>query len=241
LDDEPHWQLVLSRMASAQPALEVLGVYGFAHEALDAIKVHQPNLILTDIEMAEINGIDLIRSMENPPLVIFITTHEQFAVDSYNVEAIDYLVKPVTMERFNLAIEKVMKKLQVSTPLTPEVTSELVTDESSSEPIEFFFIKEQNTYQKINTEDILFIKSLENYIQIYTNKGSFTTLASLSYIESRLGANFMRVHRSYIVNLDAIEVFTTDSIRFGQHEVPLGGQYQEQFKQNFVQKNLLKK
>jgi DNA-binding LytR/AlgR family response regulator len=239
LDDEPHWQVVLRRMAEAHPQLEVTGTYGSAQDALNAIAMDRPQLILSDIEMAEINGIELIRSMESPPYVVFVTTHEQFAVDSYQVDAVDYLVKPVTVARFERAINKVIKRMQPSE--VSDLDNGTLIDHSDNDVISFFFIKDQNTFVKINCEDILFIKSLENYIQIFTDKGAFTTLATLSYIESRLGPSFMRVHRSYIVNLEKVETFTTEDIRFGQHEVPLGGQYQEQFKTNFVQKNLLKK
>lgn len=236
LDDEPHWQLVLRRMAESHPLLEVIGTYGSPLEALPAIADEKPDLLLLDVEFAEMNGFDFAQTLEHPPLIVFVTTHERFAVRSYDVEAVDFLVKPVQIERFLRAVDKVRRRMESN----GRTNSELVTKDQEK-TADFFLIKDQQAYFKVRMADILFVKSLENYIQIVTPTHTYTTLASLNFVENRLGAGFMRVHRSYLVNLDKIDYFNTDLIVVSGQEVPLGGQYLEQFKQEFVHRNLFKR
>jgi DNA-binding LytR/AlgR family response regulator len=235
LDDEPHWQLVLSRMAASHPLIDVIATAGSLAATVDAIRHHQPDLLLVDVELAEANGIDFVKGLIDPPMVVFITTHPHFALKSYEVDAVDYIVKPVTIERFSAAIDRVLLRRSVGA----EALS--VPPESADQAPSFFFIKEQNNFIKIRCADILFVKSMENYVQIFTETNVYTTLSALTHIETRLGASFMRVHRSYLVNLEKVESFTHEAIQFGIHEVPLGGQYMDQFKTDFVQRNLLRK
>lgn len=236
LDDEQHWQLVLRRMAEAHPSIAISGVYGSPAEAIPSISKGDNDLLLLDVQLAEVNGIDFVKGIENPPLVILITTHDRFALKSYEIDAVDFLVKPVQTERFFKAIEKVEKRLEMLSALTDEV-------QTSMEPLEngFFFVKEQQGYTKVNIEEILFVKSLENYIQIVTTDSTHTILSSLNSIEQKLGPKFMRIHRSYLVNLHRIATFSNESVNTGGYDLPLGGQYLEQFKQDFVNRNLLKK
>lgn len=237
LDDELHWQLVLRRMVESHHLLELGGVFGSPLEALPALHSGEYDLVLLDVEFAEINGIDFATSLENPPLIIFVTTHSQSALKSYEAEPVDFLTKPVQMDRFLKAVDKVQRRLELlhKTPVADVATQEPVSDN------EFFFVKEQNGYTKVKVEDILFVKSLENYIQIYTQDATHTTLASLNFIEGKLGPKFMRIHRSYLVNLARIDTFTNETIIVRGHELPIGGQYLEQFKNDFVHRNILKK
>jgi DNA-binding LytR/AlgR family response regulator len=238
LDDEPHWQLVLRRMAESHPLLEVIGTYGSPLEALPAIADERPDLLLLDVEFAEMNGFDFAQSLENPPLIVFVTTHDRFALRSYDVEAVDFLVKPVQIERFLRAIDKVRRRLETT---GRAVSGSEMPPRENDKTSDFFLIKDQQGYFKVRQADILFVKSLENYIQIMTPTHTYTTLASLNFVENRLGAGFMRVHRSYLVNLDKIDYFNNDLIVVNGQEVPLGGQYLEQFKQEFVHRNLFKR
>ncbi len=236
LDDEQHWQLVLRRMAEAHPMVEITGVCGSAEEALPALTSGQNDLVLLDVQLAEVNGIDLAKGLENPPLVIFITTHDRFALRSYEVEAVDFLVKPVQTDRFFQAIEKAHKRLELMGNFDPEEAEALEMLDN-----EFFFVKEQQGYVKVTIEEIIYVKSLENYIQIVTKDNTHTVLSSLNYIEQKLGPRFMRIHRSYLVNLLRINAFTNESVVADTHELPVGGQSLEQFKQDCVYKNLVKK
>lgn len=235
LEDEPHWQIVLRRMIEAHPGLELTGIFGSPMEALPALTTGEFDLVLLDVEFAETNGIDFIKSIENPPLVVFVTTHDRFALKSYEIDAVDFLVKPVDMSRFLQAIEKVKRRLE-SYAKPP---ADLIVSETSE--LEFFFVKEQNEYSKVKIDDILFIRSLENYIQIITKDATHTTLASLNFIESKLGNRFMRTHRSFLVGLQHIDSFTNEVIIIQGHELPIGGQYVEQFKSEFVLRNVLKR
>ncbi len=236
LEDEPHWQIVLRRMIEAHPLLELAGVFGSPLEALPALSAGDLDLVLLDVEFAEINGIEFVKTLDTPPLIILVTTHDRFALKSYEIDTVDFLVKPVAIDRFLKAIEKVKRRLGVQ----PRVIAELVDNEVAGE-LEFFFIKEQSGYTKVRIDDIIFVKSLENYIQIVTKDSTHTTLASLNFIESRLGTKFMRIHRSFLVSLQHIDTFTNDIVMAAGYDVPLGGQYQEQFKSEFVHRNVLKK
>lgn len=237
LEDEPHWQIVLRRMIEAHPMLDLGGVYSSPLEALPALSGKKYDLMLLDVEFAEINGIDFANSLDNPPLIIFVTTHDRFALKSYEVDAVDFLVKPVQMDRFLQAIEKVNRRLELINKVA--TSTDLVMSESSE--MEFFFVKEQNEYSKVIIDDILYVKSLENYIQIITHDTTHTTLASLNFIENKLGNKFMRIHRSYLVNLKHIDSFNNETLVVKGNELPIGGQYTEQFKSDFVLRNIFKK
>jgi DNA-binding LytR/AlgR family response regulator len=234
LEDEQHWQLVLRRMVEAHPLLELTGIFGSPLDALPALHTEQYDLLLLDVEFAEINGIDFAKTLDNPPMIIFVTTHERFALKSYEVEAIDFLVKPVQMDRFLKAIEKVQKRFGMVQKPGEEGPEGLFEGD-------FFFVKEQQGYTKVVIDDILFVKSLENYIQIFTRDATYTTLAALNFVEGKLGSKFMRIHRSYLVNLQHIDYFTNELLSVKGYELPIGGQYIEQFKQDFVHRNVLKK
>ncbi len=236
LEDEPHWQVVLRRMIEAHPLLELAGVFGSPLEALSALNEDAFDLVLLDVEFAEINGIEFVKTLNKPPLVILVTTHDRFALKSYEIDTVDFLVKPVSIDRFLKAIEKAKRRLDPQArPIAEFVDNEVATE------LEFFFIKEQSGYTKVRLDDIIFVKSLENYIQIVTKDFTHTTLASLNFIEGRLGPKFMRVHRSFLVSLQHIDTFTNETVIAAGHEIPLGGQYQDQFKSEFVSRNVLKK
>jgi DNA-binding LytR/AlgR family response regulator len=237
LEDEAHWQIVLKRMADHHPLLEVIGVYASPMEALPAVTQDAPDLLLLDVEFAEINGIDFAKSLDHPPMIIFVTTHSHFAAKSYEAEAVDYLVKPVKVERFLQAIDKVRRRV------APVSEPEMEQDENIAIPSnQFFFIKEAQGYLKINFTDVLYIKSMENYIQVVTLKATYTMLAALNSVEQRLlGKGFLRTHRSYLVNLEKVELYNNEMVVINGQSLPLGGQYAEKFKQEFVYSNLLKK
>ncbi len=235
LEDELHWQLVLQRMVESHPLLELAGVFGSPLEALPAIIGNKPDLLLLDVEFAEINGFAFAQSLDNPPLIVFVTTHSNFAAQSYEVEAVDFLVKPVQIDRFIKSIDKVRRRLELQ-GLAP--LDAIIEEDKSSD---FFFIKDQQGYLKIKPEEILFVKSMENYVQFVTANNTYTTLASLQSVENSLGVGFMRVHRSYLVNLSKIDQFTNDAIMIDLHTIPLGGLYADQFKNEFIYKNLLKR
>jgi DNA-binding LytR/AlgR family response regulator len=236
LEDEPHWQVVLGRMIEAHPLLDLVGKVGSPLEALPALSRGDIDLVMLDVEFAEINGIEFVKTLDKPPLVILVTTHDRFALKSYEIDTVDFLVKPVSMDRFLKAVEKAKRRLD----LQVRSIVEFVDNETSAE-LEFFFVKEQNGYTKVRIEDIILVKSLENYIQIVTKETTHTTLASLNFIEGRLGPKFMRVHRSFLVGLQHIDSFNNEVVVAKGYDIPIGGQYLEQFKSEFVHRNVLKK
>ncbi len=209
IDDDKDWQDILERLVTSQPQLMLVGTFSSPVAAHALITEGEVDLILQDIEMPDINGFEFIQMMTKPPMVIFITSHLEFAAKSYEVSAIDYLVKPVSIPRFLQAIEKVVSKW------TEKQTQALPDDA-------YFFIRENNSYVKIEIDKILFLKSMENYTQIITPDVIHTTLLSLSTLHEQLTAErFLRVHRSYVVNISKVTSVTKTEVCINEHQIPL--------------------
>ena len=214
IDDDEDWRDNLSDRVEAHPRLILLASFESPIAAYDLITEGVVDLILLDIEMPDINGVEFIRYLSKPPKVIFITSHRDFAFESYEVKAVDYLLKPLSVGRFMQAIEKVVEQIQ-SNEMTKSVLHE-----------KFFFIRENNSFVKIEINHILFIKSLENYIQIVTPDHTYTTLMSLSTAEENLpNALFLRVHRSFLVNITKITVVQKTELFIETTEIPIGRAY----------------
>jgi two-component system, LytTR family, response regulator len=209
IDDDKDWQDILARLVNAQPQLMLVGTFSSPVAAHTLITEGGVDLILQDIEMPDVNGFEFIQMMTKPPMVIFITSHLEFAAKSYEVNAIDYLVKPVSIPRFLQAIEKVVLKWS-------EKQAQLLPDDT------YFFIRENNSYVKIDIDEILYLKSMENYTQIITNDIIHTTLLTLTTIIEQLPADrFLRVHRSYVVNISNVTSVTKTEIHINEHQIPI--------------------
>jgi DNA-binding LytR/AlgR family response regulator len=209
IDDDKDWLDILETMVKTQPQLSLIGSFTSPLTAHSLITEGVVDLIFQDIEMPEVDGMEFIERLSKPPLVVFVTSHLEFAAKSYEVNAVDYLVKPITIPRFFQAIEKVMQKW----------------NEKQAQPLaenDYFFIRENNNYVKIETDKVLYLKSMENYTQIITADQSFTTLMPISDVQKQLPPDrFLRVHRSYVVNLSKITVVNRTEVFINEHEIPL--------------------
>ena len=228
IDDEEHWRDNIAERVEIHPKLELIGVFESPMAAYDLITEGSVDLILLDVEMPEANGVAFMRHLSKPPLVIFITAHRDFAIESYEVKAVDYLLKPLSTGRFMQAVEKVMARL--------EAENEPDTDDK------FFFIRENNGFAKIKITDILFLKSLENYTQIITPTRTYMTLIPLSSIENSLPkAPFLRVHRSFLVNMSKVTVVNKTELFIDTHEIPIGRAYVDIVFDSLVKGHLITK
>jgi DNA-binding LytR/AlgR family response regulator len=228
IDDEEDWRDGISARVEAHPKLELIGVFESPMAAYDLITEGVVDLILLDVEMQDANGVEFMRHLSKPPMVIFITSHRDFAIESYEVKAVDYLLKPLSTGRFMQAIEKVMLRL--------EAENEPVSDDN------FFFIRENNSFVKIEVAEILFLKSLENYIQIVTPTRIYTTLMPLSSAENSLPkAQFLRVHRSFLVNISKVTVVNKTEVLIDAHEIPIGRAYADVVFNSLVKGHLMAK
>jgi DNA-binding LytR/AlgR family response regulator len=229
IDDDKDWHDILERLVHAQPQLLLMGSFTSPVAAHSLITEGGVDLILLDIEMPDINGFEFIKAMSKPPLVIFITSHLEFAIKSYEVNAVDYLVKPITIPRFLQAIEKVVAKWT-------EKQAQVQPDDT------YFFIRENNSFVKIEIDKILYLKSLENYTQITTLDQVYTTLIPISDIKEQLpAALFLRVHRSYVVNISKVTVVNNTGLYINDHEIPLSRSLADSIVDTLVKAHLITK
>jgi DNA-binding LytR/AlgR family response regulator len=228
IDDDKDWLTLLEVHVKAHPKLDLIGSFTTAMAAYNLITEGEVDLILLDIEMPDLNGIEFINLMKNMPPVIFITSHAEFALKSYEVNALDYLLKPITTPRFLQAIEKLILK-QSST-----------LENSNSDEGAYFFIRENSLFVKIQIDKVLYLKSMENYTQIVTNEQIHTTLLPLSTVEEQLPNDvFQRVHRSYVVNMSKITSVNASEIFINKVLIPLSQNYSQKIMDRLVKGYLL--
>jgi two-component system LytT family response regulator len=222
VDDEPLALKQLADYVSKTPSLELIAKCNNAFEALEMFSTAHVDAIFVDINMPEMSGLELVNSLPYEMKVVFTTAYSEYAVDSYKLDAIDYLLKPISYQNFLRAANKLSKAFE---------------GESETDP--HFFVKSEGKLVKIVLKDIEYIESLNEYVKIkLVNDKSVVTLMSLKSLENRLSdSQFMRVHRSYIVNLSAVEVVERNRIIFSDKKsVPVSDNYRVAFKE-FIDRN----
>jgi two-component system, LytTR family, response regulator len=219
IDDEPIALEVVKQYAAQIPMMDLTDTFTDAIQALSWLKCHRTDLIILDINMPDISGIQLIKSLPEKQTFIFTTAFSEYAVKGFELEAADYLVKPFTFERFMAALLKVKKMIDQRMELQETVK-------------EHIFVKSEYFSVKINLDEILYIEGLDDYIKIYLrNSKPVLSLMSLKAILGKLPARqFMRVHRSFIVPLGSILSIRNKRIYLDQREIPIGETYQETVK-----------
>lgn len=215
LVDDEHLALeILELYCSKIDYLDVVGTCKNADEAAFFLQHNKVDLLLVDIQMPRLNGMEWYKNLSSKPLVIFCTAFQHFAVESYEVSAIDYLLKPFSLERFNKAIEK---------------TKEIIEKKTNQETIEqSIFVRSDRKEIRVKIDDILFIQSMSNYYVVTTTEKKIIGYGSISTLESTLQAfNFIRIHRSYLVAKNKINTILTNSIIVASHELPIGRNYRK--------------
>ncbi|KGL64084.1 LytR/AlgR family response regulator transcription factor [Polaribacter sp. Hel1_85] len=225
IDDEPLALELLEDFISKTPFLELVASCSNGFEATSILQEQKIDLIFTDIEMPDFSGIDLIKSLDNKPMFIFTTAYSHYAVEGFNLNAIDYLVKPIPFHRFLKAATRAQNLLNLK---IEEEETPIVNQENTQE---FIFVKSEYENLKINLGDIKYIESLKDYIKIYTHKEKpILTLSSLKNFEEKLGKlNFIRVHKSYIVSLKHIYSVQRNRIIIDDKWIPIGLNYKDEF------------
>lgn len=227
VDDEPFALKQIVSYIEQTPFLDLVRSCGNAIEALEFIKKEHVDLIFLDINMPEMSGMELAQSLDAQTMVIFTTAYEEFALESYKVEAIDYLLKPIAREDFMRAARKAADRK------TPAESETIKSDE--------FFVKSDGKIIRIDLAEILFIESMSEYVRIHFENGTnLMTLMSMKNLDSTLPEkDFMRVHRSYIVNLNKVQTIERNRIVFQKDTyIPVSDQYKDAFK-DFVEKRFL--
>ncbi|TSD67905.1 response regulator transcription factor [Inquilinus sp. KBS0705] len=232
VDDEPLALGMICAFIEQTPFLNLVGRYGSAVEALGGLQTHKVDLIFLDIQMPNLNGIELARVLDSrgasKPRIIFTTAYNQFALEGYKVDALDYLLKPFNYEEFLHAANKALAYAELvnrSANTAPAADTERIEDD-------YLFIKVEYQLVRIALSDILYMESLKDYVKIYlqNNEKPLLTLISLKALEEKLPAKrFMRVHRSYIVSLDKINSITRNAMQIGKINITVGDQYKDEF------------
>lgn len=219
VDDEPFALKIIDDFCEKIPFLELVKTFNNPYEAFVYLKNNKPDLIFLDIKMPEISGIQIAKNIKKLPPIIFTTAHSKYAIDSYNLDAVDYLLKPFDFDRFSKAINKAKKYLEIE----KRNTISQAQDHS-------VIIKVEYKNVKVFLSEILYIESMDNYIKIHTSKKYHLTQQSLKSILSLLPTeSFCRVHKSYIVHIAKISHFTHQKITIGDIVIPIGRAYLSNF------------
>lgn len=231
VDDEPLALGLVASFVEKTPFLELTGKFSSAVEALDFIHKQAVDLIFLDIQMPDLTGIELARVIEkagsSAPRVIFTTAFNQYALDGFKVDALDYLLKPFNYEEFL----KASTKAKAYVELVRKASQNPATAETKDE---YLFLKVEYQLVRIAYDDILYMEGLKDYVKVHlkSDQKPILSLTSLKHLEEKLPtARFMRIHRSFIVNLDQIGAVTRNSIQIGQTTIPVSDQYKESFNQ----------
>lgn len=231
IDDEPLALRLVSDYVQKTPFLELVGSFDNPLDAIEFLSNQAIDLVFVDIQMPDLTGIEFVRSLENAPKVVFTTAYEKYALEGFKLSAIDYLLKPFSYEEFLKAAQKARKQAELEAGMPQSI-------EANNQ---FLFLKSEYKIRRINFNDILYIEGLKDYIKVYTSGEDkpILSLNSIKSLEQKLPEDrFMRVHRSFIVNLDRIETIERSRIIFGKTYIPVSDQYKDKF-QEFLDKNFL--
>ena len=221
VDDEPLAVEVIESYLQKLNDFEIAAKCGSAVEAFEILQKKHIELMFLDIQMPELTGLEFLRSMKSPPKVIFTTAHREYAADGFELDAVDYLLKPVSFERFLQALEKFYKLC--------EPDYKVISDNQSGES-DFIYVKENKKAVKIHFNEILYIESDKDYVKIYTNEKMHLCRQTISSIEALINKNeFVRIHRSFIVPIKKIKSYTHELVEINKKELPIGKFYLNHF------------
>lgn len=219
VDDEPIAQQILETYLLKSPDFEMIAKCGNALEAFNIINKEPIDLMLLDINMPEISGMHFLKSLKNPPLVIFTTAYSEFAAESYDHNAIDYLLKPISFERFTKALDKVVKSLQAP-------VSEQKTDTNLNETI---FLKSEGRLVKIDLAHLWLAEGLKDYVVLRINDSKIIVHTTMKNLQDLLidHPQFMRVHKSYIINIRYVSELDRNAVKIKDFTVPIGSTFKD--------------
>lgn len=225
VDDEPHAVEVIKKYVAQIPGLELLATFSNAIQAFQELKKNNVDLIFLDISMPGLSGTDLVRSLQKPPLVIFTTAYQEYAVEGFELNAVDYLLKPIPFDRFLRAVDKVMNLHQLQTAGQP--LPEIPAPAAASQPF-YIYMRIDRQLIKLDTDEILWIESLKDYIKVVSKKGTYLTKQKISSVENLLPIRaFLRVHRSFIVPLNKVKGYNPNYLVVENTRIPIGRNYKQ--------------
>ncbi|OJV12456.1 MAG: DNA-binding response regulator [Dyadobacter sp. 50-39] len=222
VDDEPIARDIIRTYCAHLPYLRVAGECGSALEARAIFMQQKVDLVFLDINMPVMDGISFLKTLKTPPQIIFTTAYKEYAVDAFDLAACDYLLKPFSLERFIVAVDKAIEKLK------PPVPAPIDTGESKED--EFVFLKADGKIYKVMHDDLLYAEANGNYTKVQTTQHTLLPAMTFSGFEELLPkSRFLRIHRSFIVNKSKIDHIEGNRVFIQDAEIPIGSNYREQF------------
>jgi two-component system, LytTR family, response regulator len=221
IDDEPPAREILKRYIENVPTLCLVAEFGNAMHAMTFLQQQQVDLVFLDISMPQLKGTEFLKAIKNPPPVIFTTAHAEYALEGYDLDAVDYLLKPIQFDRFLRAVNKILN-LKEHWPAIPGIAEEL------RQP-GFVYFRADRKMVKVMLQDISFIESMKDYVKIFTGHDVIITKQSLNSVQAMLPEKqFLRTHRSFIVSLSKIKSYTHEVLQVDNTEIPIGKLYRNE-------------
>ncbi|MBL7738368.1 MAG: response regulator transcription factor [Chitinophagaceae bacterium] len=215
VDDEPPAREIIRRYIEQVPTLELTGECANAIQAFTLLQQKKVDLLFLDIRMPQLNGNDFLKTLKNPPKIIFTTAYSEYALEGYELDVIDYLMKPIPFDRFLKAVNKAFQQTDLKDE-TPGTAEEKKNDS-------FVYFRADRKMIKVMLQDILYIESMKDYIKVFTTGGTIITKQSISSVEAMLPEkDFIRTHRSFIVSAKHIKSYTSELIEIKNTEIPIG-------------------
>jgi DNA-binding LytR/AlgR family response regulator len=224
VDDEPMARDVVRRYIQKIPTLTLIGEFGNAIDATIFLQEQPADMIFLDIKMPQLSGTEFVRSLRNVPKIIFTTAHKEYAHEGFELDVIDYLLKPIRFDRFLRAVNKAFPQKR------QEIETQGLVNEQSKPATSFIYLRVDRKMIKILLADIVYIESDKDYVKVFTEKGFVITRQTIASVESMLSeSQFIRIHRSYIISLNRLKSFTTETVEIGNKELPIGKLYRNNF------------
>ncbi|MBL0145376.1 MAG: response regulator transcription factor [Chitinophagaceae bacterium] len=224
IDDEPLSVKLLESYTKNCADIMLLQKFTNPIDALHYLETNIPDLILLDVQMPELNGIQLIKILQKKCFIVLTTAHPEYAINAFDLDVVDYLLKPIVYERFIQAISKVKEQLAVQNSIV-----------EPKDAADYFFVKSEYKMLKVYFKDVLYLEGLRDYIALHTRQCKILTLQSMKSFEQNLPHSFVRVHKSYIVNTDEITSVNSNTLLLGKTVIPIGAVYAQNIKGKFKQ------
>jgi two-component system LytT family response regulator len=224
VDDEPMARDVMRRYIEQVPNLKLVAEFGNAIEATIFLQEQSVDMMFLDIKMPQLNGTDFVRSLRNVPKIVFATAFKEYAYDGFELDVVDYLLKPIRFDRFLRAVNKAFPQKG------EELEMQGIKIEQIKPAASFIYLRVDRKMVKVLLDDILYVESDKDYVKVFTEKGFIITRQTIGSVEAMLSeSQFIRVHRSYIISLHKLRSFTADTVEVGTKQLPVGKLYRNNF------------
>lgn len=240
VEDEPLARSLMETYVKKVPYLQLVQSFSDPLKALDFLRENTVDILFSDIQMPEITGITLLKILQKKPLIILTTAYSEYAIEGYELDVLDYLLKPITFERFLKSVEKASLRLNTTVPIQQQPQVPVIQEKVIKEVIinqadatqAFIFVKDGTKLVKIRLSEIMYIEGLKDYVTIYTTQQKVVALQTLKALEAQLPeTQFIRIHNSYIVALEWIESVHREKVQIGKVFLPISDTYRKAFKE----------